>query len=123
MNKAAFLDRDGVINRKAPKGEYITRWEDMQFLPGVAEAIALSSRRVNGVAEIRVTDKGPGIAEARQKRLFQPFYTTRVDKGTGLGLWVSNEIVERTGGSLTIDSNPAVRPGSTFLVSLPLAVA
>lgn len=41
MKKAAFLDRDGVINKKAPEGQYITRWEDMQFLPGVAEAIAL----------------------------------------------------------------------------------
>jgi D-glycero-D-manno-heptose 1,7-bisphosphate phosphatase len=44
MNKAAFLDRDGVINRKAPQGEYITRWEDMQFLPGVGEAIGLLNR-------------------------------------------------------------------------------
>lgn len=41
MKKAAFLDRDGVINRKAPEGKYITRWEEMEFLPGVAEAIAL----------------------------------------------------------------------------------
>ena len=40
MNRAAFLDRDGVINRKAPDGEYVTRWEDFHFLPGVAEAIA-----------------------------------------------------------------------------------
>lgn len=42
MNKAAFLDRDGVINRKAStEDEYITRWEEMQILPGVGEAIAL----------------------------------------------------------------------------------
>jgi D-glycero-D-manno-heptose 1,7-bisphosphate phosphatase len=42
VNKAAFLDRDGVINRKAPtEDEYITSWEEMQILPGVAEAIAL----------------------------------------------------------------------------------
>jgi D-glycero-D-manno-heptose 1,7-bisphosphate phosphatase len=41
MRKAAFLDRDGVINRKAPDGQYITRWEDVEFLPRVAEAIAL----------------------------------------------------------------------------------
>jgi D-glycero-D-manno-heptose 1,7-bisphosphate phosphatase len=40
MNSAAFLDRDGVINRKAPDGEYVTRWEDFHFLTGVAEAIA-----------------------------------------------------------------------------------
>jgi len=41
MNKAVFLDRDGVINRKAPtEDQYITRWEEMEILPGVAEAIA-----------------------------------------------------------------------------------
>ncbi|MGA9798340.1 MAG: HAD family hydrolase [Terriglobales bacterium] len=39
MNKAVFLDRDGVINRKAPQGEYIVRWEDFEILPGVVEAI------------------------------------------------------------------------------------
>ena len=37
--RAAFLDRDGVINQKAPEGAYITRWEDVKFLPGMAEAI------------------------------------------------------------------------------------
>ena len=44
MKKAVFLDRDGVINRKPPEGEYVTRWEEMQFLPGVPEAIALLRR-------------------------------------------------------------------------------
>ena len=42
--KAVFLDRDGVINRKAPEGEYVTRWEEIVFLPGVAQAI-LTLRR------------------------------------------------------------------------------
>lgn len=41
MKKAAFLDRDGVINRKAPEGQYVTRWADMEFLPGSCEAIRL----------------------------------------------------------------------------------
>ena len=41
MKKAAFLDRDGVINRKPPEGQYVTRWEELQFLPGVPEAIIL----------------------------------------------------------------------------------
>ena len=44
MNRAAFLDRDGVINRKPPEGRYVTRWEEMHFLPGVAPAIALLNR-------------------------------------------------------------------------------
>jgi D-glycero-D-manno-heptose 1,7-bisphosphate phosphatase len=39
MTKAAFLDRDGVLNRKAPEGQYVTRWEEMEFLPGACEAI------------------------------------------------------------------------------------
>jgi histidinol-phosphate phosphatase family protein len=44
MKRAVFLDRDGVINRKAVEGEYVTRWEDFHFLPGVAEAISLLAR-------------------------------------------------------------------------------
>jgi len=44
MSKAAFLDRDGAINRKARDGEYVTSWDDMHFLPGVAKAIALLNR-------------------------------------------------------------------------------
>ena len=44
MNRAVFLDRDGVINRKAPEGAYILRWQDFQFLPGAAEAISLLNK-------------------------------------------------------------------------------
>jgi histidinol-phosphate phosphatase family protein len=44
MNRAVFLDRDGVINRKAPDGEYVTKWEQMEILPGSAEAIAMLNR-------------------------------------------------------------------------------
>lgn len=62
MNKAAFLDRDGVINQKAPtEDDYITRWEEMQILPGVVEAIALLNRagfRVIVVSNQRCIAKG-----------------------------------------------------------------
>ena len=61
MNRAAFLDRDGVINRKAREGEYVTRWEDMQILPGVPEAIAQLHRadfRVIVVSNQRCVAKG-----------------------------------------------------------------
>jgi D-glycero-D-manno-heptose 1,7-bisphosphate phosphatase len=44
MTKAVFLDRDGVINRKALEGQYVTRWEDFDLLPGVIEAIAELNR-------------------------------------------------------------------------------
>jgi len=44
MKRAVFLDRDGVINRKAAEGGYVTCWEDFHFLPGVAEAISSLDR-------------------------------------------------------------------------------
>jgi|SRR5271154_5082038 D-glycero-D-manno-heptose 1,7-bisphosphate phosphatase len=61
MTKAVFLDRDGVINRKAPEGDYITSSEDFQILPGVTEAISLLNRagfRVIVVTNQRAIAKG-----------------------------------------------------------------
>jgi D-glycero-D-manno-heptose 1,7-bisphosphate phosphatase len=50
-----FLDRDGVINRKPPEGQYVTRWEDFHVLPGVVESIALLNRA--GFSVIVVTNQ------------------------------------------------------------------
>ena len=61
MNRAAFLDRDGVINSKPPGGRYVTRWEEMRFLPGVAKAIAKLNQagfRVIVVSNQRCVAKG-----------------------------------------------------------------
>jgi len=61
MIRAAFLDRDGVINRKAGEGEYVTRWEEMHILPGVPEAIASLNQagfRVVVVSNQRCVAKG-----------------------------------------------------------------
>jgi histidinol-phosphate phosphatase family protein len=61
MNKAVFLDRDGVINRKPPEGQYVTRWEEMHILPDAAEAIRLLNRaffRVMVVSNQRCVAKG-----------------------------------------------------------------
>jgi len=55
MRKAAFLDRDGVINHRAPSGEYITNWEQMRILPGAAQGIGLLNRA--GYLTIVVTNQ------------------------------------------------------------------
>jgi D-glycero-D-manno-heptose 1,7-bisphosphate phosphatase len=55
MTKATFLDRDGVINQKAPDGEYVTRWEDFHLLPGAIEGIAQLNRA--GFCVIIVTNQ------------------------------------------------------------------
>jgi signal transduction histidine kinase len=69
---------------------------------------------------VLVADQGSGILPEHRPRLFQPFFTTKGDKGTGLGLWVSQGIVHRHGGRIRLRSN--VRPGragTVFFVFLP----
>jgi PAS domain S-box-containing protein len=66
-----------------------------------------------------VQDTGCGIDAEKQARIFEPFYTTKpVGQGTGLGLSISFGIVQRHGGSITVQSAPGA--GSTFRVTLPI---
>jgi signal transduction histidine kinase len=67
--------------------------------------------------EVRFRDTGVGIAQAELKNLFIPFYTTK-DKGTGLGLPISQRIIENHGGTIEVRSRVGV--GSTFTVILPV---
>jgi PAS domain S-box-containing protein len=63
-----------------------------------------------------VEDDGPGVAEVHRDRIFEPFYTTKQDVGTGLGLWVSREIVERHGGAIDLVDRDNGAPGAAFSV-------
>jgi signal transduction histidine kinase len=67
---------------------------------------------------VAISDTGRGIPADQQKRIFEPFYTTkRVGEGTGLGLSLSYGIVEKHGGSIEVKSEVGV--GTTFRVVLP----
>jgi signal transduction histidine kinase len=69
-------------------------------------------------ALIEVTDRGVGMSPQQKEQVFEPFYTTKpVGKGTGLGLWVSLQIIEQHKGSLEVESTPG--QGSTFRIHLP----
>jgi signal transduction histidine kinase len=68
-------------------------------------------------AVLRVTDTGLGIDPDVLPRLYEPFFTTKGRTGTGLGLAVTAEIVERFGGAVRVDSR--VGAGTTFAVWLP----
>ena len=68
---------------------------------------------------ISVHDTGKGIAKEDQRRIIEPFFTTKpVGEGTGLGLSLSYSIIERHGGSLELDSAPG--KGATFTIRLPV---
>jgi PAS domain S-box-containing protein len=60
---------------------------------------------------IEVEDTGSGVDPAIRKKLFQPFFTTKGEKGTGLGLWVSLGIVQKHGGTMEISNSLSRRMG------------
>jgi signal transduction histidine kinase len=70
-----------------------------------------------GTTQIVVRDNGNGMSQETLRNLFQPFYSTKGDLGNGLGLYISHEIVERHGGSITVESELDV--GTEIRVSLP----
>jgi PAS domain S-box-containing protein len=83
--------------------------------------VRLRVRQADSEAEIIVTDNGIGIAQAEQAELFQPFIrgaAARSITGTGLGLYITGQIVERHGGRIQVESEPG--KGSAFIVRLPL---
>ncbi len=69
---------------------------------------------------ITVADTGSGMSAKTAQKIFEPFFTTKDIAGTGLGLWVSHEIVERHGGALTVRSSQHPNhSGTVFTLFLP----
>ncbi|MBW1879833.1 MAG: GHKL domain-containing protein, partial [Deltaproteobacteria bacterium] len=66
---------------------------------------------------ISVEDNGVGISERTQKRMFEQFFSTKLGRGTGLGLPVVKKILEEQGGSMEVESTVGV--GTTFTIHLP----
>jgi signal transduction histidine kinase len=76
----------------------------------------------DGTRRVRivVADCGSGMALATTKNIFDPFFTTKGTVGTGLGLWVCKQLVEKNGGSIRVRSmTEGRRRGTTFSVLLP----
>jgi PAS domain S-box-containing protein len=75
-----------------------------------------------GIAGVGITvaDTGSGIEPAFKGKIWEPFFTTKKDTGTGLGLWVSKQIMEKHAGSIRFRSNSK---GTVFVIFLPLVRA
>ncbi len=67
-------------------------------------ADAASSLALEAGAIVEITDNGSGIPPENRDRLFQPFFTTKGERGTGLGLWVSQGIIRKHAGSIDLVS-------------------
>jgi PAS domain S-box-containing protein len=68
--------------------------------------------------QIQVRDTGAGIPDELLAQIFEPFFSTKPGKGTGLGLWVSQGIVQSHGGTMRVRSR--VGRGTTFMITLPV---
>jgi signal transduction histidine kinase len=97
----------------------------IKYSPGGGR-VEIALREHDGRVRFSVADEGLGIPQNERERVFEKFY--RLDPrlargvgGTGLGLYIARELVERMGGSIWVESEPG--KGSTFHVDLAVAVA
>jgi signal transduction histidine kinase len=87
-----------------------------------AREVSVRVKAKNSLIQIAVADRGPGIASADQRRIFEKFYRAdpqlaHAPSGTGLGLYISRELVGRMGGNLDVESEPG--RGAIFTITLP----
>jgi len=85
----------------------------------VGGRFSLNAATIQDGFEITVEDKGRGMSAEVQRHLFQPFFSTKGDLGNGLGLYISQEIVERHGGQLLVASSE--EHGTKMKIILPIS--
>jgi signal transduction histidine kinase len=81
--------------------------------------ISIRKHDPNQTVVIEIRDTGPGIPSEKQSAIFEPFFTTKND-GSGLGLWIVQQIVTAHGGVVSAANAPG--GGASFLIHLPLAL-
>jgi len=122
----ASLPSDPKLWVEAIRGELEDVWMNLLLnahdaLVGKPDArIDITMTFIPAQSEICVTvaDNGPGIPDEIQCEIFKPFFTTKpVGEGTGLGLYICQQVVERAGGRIEVVSNP--ESGTRFNVYLP----
>ncbi len=97
--------------------------QEMKNSGRLSVSTAIRTKRGSGnaqekLAEIAISDTGPGILPENQGKVFDPFFTTK-DQGTGLGLTIVHRIVENYDGKIFLDSDG--HSGTTFTLHFPLA--
>lgn len=90
-----------------------------QAMGGAGNLSLITRREGDSRVEVLIRDNGPGIPAQLMARLIEPFFTTKpAGSGTGLGLTISNEIIDEHNGTIAIENN--ADRGATFAVRLPL---
>ena len=87
----------------------------------------ITTRKVTGAIgdgiQLLVRDNGTGIEQEHLGRIFEPFFTTKGEMGTGIGLWVAKQLVERRGGQISVaTSTEPEKSGTAITVFVPFAI-
>ena len=82
-------------------------------------ALEISTKQTGKKVGIEIRDTGPGMSEDQLRRIFEPFYTTKEDMGTGLGLYITKQLVERNNGRISVNSK--LGQGTSFLIQFEAA--
>ena len=82
-----------------------------------SHTISLSVSQNKDYIIFDVQDNGLGMDEATRKNMFNIFFSSKGKKGTGLGLYISNKIIQQHGGSIEVKSDPGI--GSQFSIKMP----
>ena len=97
----------------------LAAWDEALAEAGHIEGDPAAVRQAGRAVRVTVEDDGPGIAPEMREQVFAPFFTTRsTGDGTGLGLYLVNEIVGEHRGCIVVDSPAA--GGTRFSIWLPL---
>jgi signal transduction histidine kinase len=82
--------------------------------------LTIRTRHSDAHVDVDIEDTGAGIPEEIRARIFEPFFSTKpVHRGSGLGLIIAKEVVERSGG--TIEFTSQVGAGTMFRIHVPIA--
>jgi signal transduction histidine kinase len=90
----------------------------IQAQPSREGKVTIGAHRNGRSVEVSVSDTGPGIPAEIQGRIFDLYFTTKKDKGTGVGLTLVRHAIEMHGGELDVRSTPGT--GTTFAACLPI---
>ena len=122
-NACESIDEKRNAARPAPKSAQPADGEpdgDAEPSAPYTPALWLTTRRKEKTVEIRIRDNGNGIPDDVIEKIFKPFFTTKpTDRGTGLGLAMSSEIVRNHGGTIRVESEPG--RFTEMIIDLPIA--
>ncbi len=106
------IEIDAVQIKQVLLNMMLNSCEAMEYKGSVNIVLSYTSE----LAEVRITDDGPGIREKEREKIFTPFYTTK-SRGVGLGLAICRDIIQKHNGSIEIGEAPG--HGAEFVINIP----